>query len=267
MTSSITEIMEKIDKISIKEPKSMIETIPWYDKEENLSIIIKCQYIIRNYLSNKKKTKKDKKTKKEILVDKVFKPNLQGFSEWIEREIWEKTDLNWGRNGNGRGGIYFSDKRYIWDVRRGKHSKITHLRTMGLKNDSLYGASRPIRRDIEAYHKAFGCVACGTKTDLVTDHKNDLYNDLRVLNTKTQTIDDFQCLCRRCNLLKRQTTKETKKSGKRYRATMIPCLRPYGIDFIEGNETFDEMDINAMVGTYWYDVIAFHEYLAKSRSI
>ena len=35
----------------------------------------------------------------------------------------------------------------------------------------------------------------------------------------------------------------------------------FGIDFIEGDETFDAKDSNAMVGTYWYDVVAFMEYV------
>ena len=29
------------------------------------------------------------------------------------------------------------------------------------------------------------------------------------------------------------------------------------MDFIEGDETFDPKDPNAMVGTYWYDPVLF----------
>jgi hypothetical protein len=47
------------------------------------------------------------------------------------------------------------------------------------------------------------------------------------------------------------------KSGKRYGATNIPSLSVFGVDFIQGDETFDINDPNAMVGTYWYDPIAF----------
>ena len=102
-----------------------------------------------------------------------------------------------------------------------------------------------------------GCVVCGSKSDLVTDHKNDLYNDSRVLNETTQTVDDFQCLCNHCNLQKRQVSKKTKETMTRYPATKIPGLAVFGIDFIEGNATLDLNDPKAMVGTYWYDPVAF----------
>jgi 5-methylcytosine-specific restriction endonuclease McrA len=199
-----------------------------------------------------------KNAKKQNLVIEVFQPNSLGYSKWVERETWEETDLNYGKNGNARGGIYFNDKRFIWKVQRGKQQKVIKLRTFGYSDNILYGASRPIRKDIDEFHKRKGaCVVCGKKSSLVTDHKNDLYNDPRVLSVKTQTIDDFQCLCNSCNLQKRQVSKETKKNKKRYGATNIPSLELYGIDFIEGDESFDEKNINAMVGTYWYDPVAF----------
>jgi hypothetical protein len=52
---------------------------------------------------------------------------------------------------------------------------------------------------------------------------------------------------------------------KRYGATNIPSLKPYGIDFIEGNETLDQSNPNAMKGTYWYDPIVFHTHIQKKH--
>jgi hypothetical protein len=116
---------------------------------------------------------------------------------------------------------------------------------------------RPIRKDIKDYYKQIPCVVCGSKSELVCDHKNDLYNDPKVLNTKTQIIDDFQSLCTHCNLLKRQIMKNTLKTNKRYGATNIPSLKCFGIDFTLGNETLDVKNPNAMCGTYWYDPCDF----------
>ena len=131
-----------------------------------------------------------------------------------------------------------------------------------IKNkEKVLGQYRPIRDDIRKYHKSTGCIVCGSLSDLIIDHKNDLYNDLRVLNIKTQKIDDFQCLCNHCNLQKRQIAKKTFETGRRYGATKIPQLAIFGVDFIEGDETYDKDDINAMVGTYWYDPIKFLEHL------
>ena len=140
---------------------------------------------------------------------------------------------------------------------------VVALRTIGLSEGELYGANRPIRKDIRDFHLPQGCVVCGCKSSLVVDHKNDLYNDPRVLNKETQTVDDFQALCNGCNLRKREVSKKTKNEKKRIGATTIPCMAPYGIDFIEGDESFDSKDINAMKGTYWYDCVEFNRQIVK----
>lgn len=205
-------------------------------------------------------------TKKQKEVDKLFQPDSSGNSQWISREDIRKNPmLDWGNNGAARHGVYFADKRYIWE-KQGDRS-ITALRTVGFSDCALYGALRPIRKDIHDHHKLIGCVVCGSRSDLVTDHKNDLYNDPRVLNAKTQTIDDFQCLCNHCNLQKRQISKKTKEIGKRIGATTIPSLAIFGVDFIEGNETFDETNINAMVGTYWYDPVEFMKKIKEKMEV
>jgi hypothetical protein len=197
-----------------------------------------------------------KKSTKQIEVDTVFKPNEEGISEWIVRDILNNNPiLKWGNNGIGRHGIYFGDNRYIWE-KQGK-DKIKALRTTGFSDKHLYGAQRPIHNEIDKFYKSQCCVVCGSSSDLVTDHKNDLYNDTRVLDRKTQKKEDFQCLCNHCNLQKRQVSKYTKEQGKRYGATNILSFACYGIDFISGDESFDPNDVNAMVGTYWYDPVEF----------
>ena len=197
-------------------------------------------------------------------IDRIFFPNKEGISNWIYKEELEKTLLGWGNNGVMRHGIFKNDNRYVWETKR-KNNKsngtILAIRTNGINKNLLLSKSRPIRPDISKYHNSIGCVVCGSFSDLVTDHKNDLYNDLRVLNSKTQNIDDFQCLCNHCNLQKREIAKKTRKTAKRYGATKIPSLATFGIDFIEGDETFDKDDVNAMVGTYWYDPVKFMNYI------
>ena len=223
------------------------------DNKILIDIIDKMKNDIVAFLASDKKIKL---TKKQQEVDELFQPDISGSSRWVSREeIAGNRILDWGRNGAARHGIYFSDRRYAWE-KQGKGS-ITALRTICYSDDVLYGANRPIRSDIHTHHKKIGCVVCGSHSDLVTDHQNDLYNDPRVLDAKTQTIDDFQCLCNHCNLQKRQVSKVTKEIGKRIGATAIPSLSIFGVDFVEGDETFDETDINAMIGTFWYDPVEF----------
>ncbi len=206
-----------------------------------------------------------KLTKKQQAIDDLFKPNNEGVSNWISKEeIDENDELKWGNNGVTRQGLFHKDDRYIWEFKRKNDKsigKIEAIRTNGKNKEKVLGQNRPIRDDIHKYHKSSGCVVCGSLSDLVTDHKNDLYNDLRVLDTKTQKKEDFQCLCNHCNLQKRQIAKKTLERGKRYGATNIPQLAIFGVDFIEGDETFDKDDVNAMVGTYWYDPIKFLTHL------
>lgn len=205
-----------------------------------------------------------KKSKTQEKIDKLFKPDENGISEWIKTEMINEIDgLKWGGNGVFRNGTFRNDKRYIWE-KTPQSGAIKEIRTAGFSEDYLYGHSRPIRPDIKAYYKTKKCVACGSSSDLVTDHKNDLYNDIRVLDNKTQTKEDFQCLCNHCNLQKREISKKTRETGKRYGATNIPSIAVFGIDYIEGNETFDKDDINAMVGTYWYDPVKFMTYIKTS---
>ena len=116
--------------------------------------------------------------------------------------------------------------------------------------------NRPIRKDIKAYYKQFPCISCGTRKT-ICDHKNDLYNDPRVLDSKTQYLEDFQPLCNNCNLRKRAVSLKTVKEKKRQAPPLDRLTMNGGIKFTEGGETFNPDDPNAMTGTYWYDPIAF----------
>ena len=140
---------------------------------------------------------------------------------------------------------------------KSKGTKIKYIKIYGLNNNILY---KNIRNDIKKYYLNKPWCACGSKSFLICDHKNDLYP---ILDLKLQNLDDFQSLCNSCNLRKREILKKTKETNKRYGATNIPCLEIYGIDFIEGDESFDINNINIMKGTYWYDPINFHNYIKK----
>jgi len=195
---------------------------------------------------------------KQIAVDSVFNPTDQGASEWVARAVWEENPLlNWGKNGNCRHGIYFGDKRYIWEARRdGRSNSVSHLRTTGFSDSHLHGASRPVRADIRQTIRQQSCCNCGSRTNIEVDHKNDLYNDPRVLNTETQRLEDFQPLCRKCNLSKREANVKTRSSGRR-QGPPASILLALGVNFTEGDDTFVSTDVNWYKGTYWGDPTAF----------
>ena len=103
------------------------------------------------------------------------------------------------------------------------------------------------------------CEYCDSKSDIVCDHRNDLYNDSRVLNNKTQELDDFQPLCNSCNLRKRQVCIDEKTNKKLYSAKNL--YKNYDFEFPWEKKVFDVKDINCKLDTYWYDKTEFQRKL------
>ena len=89
---------------------------------------------------------------------------------------------------------------------------------------------RPIRKDISNKITSLSCVVCGTQ-NTVCDHKNDLYNDIRVLSSKTQVDSDFQPLCNHCNLQKKQICIKEKQTEKLFSAKNIQRYKVYPFEF------------------------------------
>jgi 5-methylcytosine-specific restriction endonuclease McrA len=191
-----------------------------------------------------------------------------------------KESLNWGSNGLGDrfGRSMFNytvihkngrTTRYSQDIDDTiddnilqtfvNESKNARSGIIGLFIHSLKGksTSRTIRDDIGIEIRKRSCVVCGSKSAVVCDHKNDLYNDDRVLSENTQNIDDFQALCNHCNLQKRQVCKDERKNRVLFSAKSIPQFSRLKFDFTWEKKEFDLTDINCKVGTYWYDPLAF----------
>ena len=99
---------------------------------------------------------------------------------------------------------------------------------------------------------------CGSSSDMVCHHKNDIYNDKEVLNTKTQKLVDFQPLCRHCNLQKRQIFKNETNDNKLYSAKNLAPYKSYPFEFPWEKKVFDPKDPNTKKDTYWYDPVEFN---------
>ncbi|GAA8717702.1 hypothetical protein HpDR94a_09560 [Helicobacter pylori] len=82
---------------------------------------------------------------------------------------------------------------------------------------------------------------CGARgnsenTQIEIDHKDGRKDDLRVSDLNTQTLDDFQALCKACNDKKRQIGEKCKENGHRFDATKILGNR---YPFYEGAFEYD----------------------------
>lgn len=116
---------------------------------------------------------------------------------------------------------------------------------------------RPINKNIHKEITKNSCVVCGSKSDIICDHKNDLYNDERVLKEETQIMDDFQPLCNHCNLQKRQVCKEEEQKQQLYSAKNIQRYKQYRFEFPWEKKIFDKKDIYCKNDTYWFDPVEF----------
>lgn len=136
-----------------------------------------------------------------------------------------------------------------------KYNSCEWIKFYGLVDCNFY--NRGIRKDIVINIKNKPCVNCGTTHDIECDHKNDLYleNEHRLLDKSKQTLNDFQPLCKHCNIIKREVKRKMLKENKRQPAPGFLIL------FTEGSETLNREDPNWWKGTYWNDVKAFKEKL------
>jgi hypothetical protein len=192
-------------------------------------------------------------------------------------EIKERyRELYWGGNGIGD---RWANKKFNYTVIYSKKTRLysennedkipTELLEEFLVNNNGTGIigvfihskrlniqKRPIDRQIHKEITRNSCVVCGTN-ETICDHKNDLYNDERVLNIKTQTVDDFQPLCNHCNLQKRQICRLEQEKGKIYSAKNIQRYKIYDFEFPWEKKNYDKLDIQCKTDTFWYDPVKF----------
>ncbi len=98
-------------------------------------------------------------------------------------------------------------------------------------------------------------------TKIEIDHKDGRKNDLRVSNSNTQKLEDFQPLCKAANDIKRQICKNCKETDKRWDAKNIKG-NPYS--FYEGDENYTN-DLGC-IGCYQYDPVEYRKTCAKKIS-
>lgn len=122
---------------------------------------------------------------------------------------------------------------------------------------------RPINKQICETIRKRTCVVCGSNSEIVCDHKNDLYNDKRVLNTETQSLNDFQPLCNHCNLQKREISKKEHTYKRLYSAKNIPAYKAFPFEFPWEKKAYDERDPKCKCDTYWYDPVEFNAKIFK----
>jgi hypothetical protein len=165
------------------------------------------------------------------------------FKKKIIRYSWEKTDIEKEEIVNEHKLISFPEK---------SGTSVHYIKFYGLKETEDI-KDEGIRKDIWNIITKMKCINCFTNNDIQCDHKNDLKNDIRVLKKETQKIEDFQPLCRHCNMKKKSIKQKMLNLKKRISAKEFG----YNIDFTIGTELLDLNDPNWYKGTYWGDIESF----------
>ena len=189
---------------------------------------------------------------KESLVSlfiELAEPDEQGKSRSVQKTefIGEYSKLhftngcNWMRSLRG---LYLYEtygRGYYWSI------KLTG-------RDNGY-TNRSVRADIIREMTYRVCSHTGfsgtTQNGMECDHKNGRYDDINALDIDTQTIEDFQPLCRQANLQKRSDCKSCKISGIRFDAKELG----YRVSYIEGDSEYE----GTCKGCYWEDCLRFKE--------
>jgi hypothetical protein len=151
---------------------------------------------------------------------------------------------------------FFNNNKY-------KNIKINGIIGIFIHSKRYVNDNHPININIKNKLKNKSCVSCGSNTNIIIDHKNDLYNDLRVLNIYTQNINDFQPLCNHCNLQKRTILIKEKQNNKIYSAKNIQKYSFIDFEIPFEKYNYDINDINFKSDSYWYDPINFNYLLYK----
>lgn len=208
-----------------------------------------------------------KMTKTELFLD-LAKPDNNGISRWVNVSefIGKYIDLQLGNGGSWCRASSSLAKRYIveFDKSQTSGNSIDSIRLNGFNQNIQF--QQNIRQDIKNFYKTKNCVMLGINgksenTKIEIDHKNSRKNDLRVSNTDTQLLEDFQPLCKAANDAKRQICKNCKETNKRWSAKNI-LGNPY--DFYQGDENYSEE--LGCVGCYQYDPVEYRKSSVKRIS-
>jgi hypothetical protein len=205
-----------------------------------------------------------KKTKMQ-LFEELSQPNQDGASRWVQKSeftgkyktLYFDNGFPWGRTSSPIAKKYNLEN----DKTQTSGNSIDRIRLNGFNTSNARNISQTIRADIKREISKKRCIVLGTNRScdhkVEVDHKDGRKVDERIMNTKTQVLDDFQPLSKPANDAKRQFCKECNETNLRYDAKLLG----YPISFSKGNINYtEELGCD---GCFWYDPVAFRQELQR----
>lgn len=203
---------------------------------------------------------KDRLTGTELgkIFEKMSNVNANGVGREIQ--MTELVSINPSfRTTNGsdwcRTNCSYLGKKYILRRKKTK-GKISSVQIIGL-NKKQEEITRNVSKVIREELQDNTCCVLGIRSSvgMEIDHKNGRYNDADVLNTSTQTLDDFQMMSKAVNDAKRQHCKRCRETGKRFDAKVLG----YSVGWTSGDENSSDC-----IGCYWYDPKTFNAIISSA---
>lgn len=203
---------------------------------------------------------KKQKTKNELFIE-LAKPDGDGVSRWVSVDefIGEYAVLRFGNGADWARRDGSLAKMYVIEVDKSitKSNRIDRVMLKGYNKSKSF--NQQIKSDIRQQLKNKKCVMLGVNgssanVQIEIDHKDGRKNSETVSNLATQTIDDFQPLCKAANDVKRQICKQCKVTNKRWNAKNIKG-NPYS--YYDGDENWTE-ELGCK-GCYQYDPVEYRK--------
>jgi len=190
-------------------------------------------------------------------------PDSNGYSNAIsvDKFVGNNSDLKFGNGANwARGSSKIARTFNLEFIKSEDVGQPTIALKLNGYKKTIDTNTQNIRKDIVNEISKKRCIILGTNRSadkkIEVDHKDGRKDDSRVMNTKTQKVEDFQPLTKPANDAKRQFCKECKETNLRYDAKKY---MGYTVSFTQGDINYtDELGCN---GCFWYDPIAFRQEL------
>ena len=197
----------------------------------------------------------------EITILEEFSPDIQGYSDWVSIPALKKKypDLEGSLGGNGSNMFTRKIARDFncapTQAKNKNGNRVVERRFYGLVQ--AQASKQAIRSDIKKIIEKQPCVVLGTTSDTQVDHKDGRKIDPRVLNLKTQRLDDFQPLHKTANMKKREVCAKCTKTNQRFDARSLG----YPIAYTEGRSQYE----GTCKGCFWYDPKTFRTFLVPKN--
>lgn len=216
------------------------------------------RFLLPSWLKSRFPTHLGPASKREIFL-KCFPPDKRGRTRRVCIE--ELTEIyfefgpgngcDWARSRDGLGSEFIV-KRYDRNGRITNNGNAVHYIELAGYNRGTFKQTIP--QEVRDFYRGCSCVRCHSKCHIQMDHKIGL----KIKTAKG--VEEYQPLCQRCNIEKREWCKKCRRTGLRPDPREVLAgtwWEDCPVGWIKGNRKLDRSLENPCEGCFCYDFRAF----------